>query len=634
METKRPCSKGVIAPAHLRPITLVLLVVAIAAMLVHRAEASMGYELDAAHPSVPLAGLVVRGLAVDQGTGDIYVAIASTNLAAGAEGEILRFNSNLSADGTFASGGGYYTGVALNPLSSGFLAAQAELHTVYGNFGISKLDRFDSSGSLLGSFPMDFTDSLPPIVTDSAGHIYFPNATKHSVQIYSSAGSLLEEVTCTGCPSGAFGLPGSVALDAAGNLYVADTNPDRVVKLVPSGGSFAFSSLVQSGRGAGAVAIDPGSGDILVADMPGGNNFHVVAYDSSGTQFDDFGAGMFPDASSTGYGALSAYQMAVNGITHRLYVGSRENFYAFEKTTISPPSATVEPASAGQLGSRLNSTVNANGHAVLDCEFEYTSEGDFLTNGFSNASSVPCSQSPVGANDVQVSSHVSGLSPSSPYRYRITVINNGGSVSSADEAFETLPELPPLVTTEAAQAVTQSTATLSAKVNPRGGAVSNCHFELGMSISYGTNLSCLTPPNEAATDVSETRSLTGLAPATTYHYRLVVTTNAGTAEGDDVEFTTASPPSEPEPEGGSSSDPTPMLAPAPGEPSAPVGPAPTPPATQCKKGFRHTRVNGRTRCVKVCPKGFRRKLSRGKVRCVRKKHPRRSPHRHHRRAHR
>lgn len=606
--------------AHLKLVALLLCVAAIAATLAPPAEANVGYELDSAHPSAPLTGLFARGLAVDQSNGDIYVAITSTNLTAGARGEILRFNSDLSTDGTFAGGGGFYDGVAPNSVSGGFFAAQMEIHTVFGNFGTSKLDRFDSSGSFLGSFPISFSDSLPPIVSDSAGHIYIPNVTTHSVQIYSSAGTLLEEVTCVGCPGGLFGQPGSVAVDASGNLYVADTNPDRVVKLTPSGGSYAFGSLVQSGRGAGAVAVDPGSGDILVGDMPGGNNFHVVAYNSSGAQFDDFGAGMFPDLAERGYGALSTYQMAVNGGTHKLYVGSADKFYAFEKTTISPPSATVEPAtSVGQQGSTLNATVNANGHAVLQCEFEYTDEGDFLANGFSAASHVPCSRNPDGTGDVALTGHASALSPSSAYRYRVTVTSNGGTVSSDDEAFGTLPELPPLVTTEAAQSVAQTTAKIKASVNPRGGTVSACRFELGTSVVYGTNLSCLTPPNGASTDVSETRSLTGLLPATTYHYRLVVTTNAGTAEGDDVEFTT-SPPSEPEPGGGSSPPPGSTPAPAAGAPPSPAGPVVTPPATQCKKGFRRTRVKGQTRCVKVCPKGTRAKLSRGKVSCVRKKH--------------
>jgi hypothetical protein len=606
---------------RVRLVALLLCVVAVTAALAPRAEANTGYELDSAHPSASVNGLFPRGLAVDQANGDIYVAIGTTNLATGARGEILRFNSDLSSDGTFAAGGGYYSGVAVNTVSSGFFAAQMELRTTFGNFGTPKLERFDSSGTLLGSFPLEFTDSSPSIAADSAGHVYFPSVTSHSVKIYSSAGALLEEVTCAGCPSGPFGKPESVAVDAAGNLYVADSNPDRVVKLTPSGGAFAFNSLVQSGRGAGAVAVDPGSGDILVGDVSPGYHFHIVAYNSSGTQFDDFGIDIFPILYSDEYEApFPTYQMAVNGTTHKLYVGSNGNFYAFEKATIPPPSATIEQATGtGQLGSTLNASVNANGHAVLECEFEYTDEADFLANGFSTASHVPCPERPDGSDDVSVHASIAGLSPGSPYRYRVSATSNAGSVSSGAETLETLPELPPLVTTEAAQSVTQTTAKIRASVNPRGGTTSVCRFELGTSVAYGTNLSCLTPPSSATSPVSEIRALTGLLPATTYHYRLVVTTNAGTTKGDDVEFTTVAAPSEPESGGGSSPAPS-SSAPTSGTPAPPAGPVVAPPPAQCRKGFQRVRVNGQVRCVKMCPKGTRRKLSRGKAKCVRKKH--------------
>ncbi len=642
---KRPTwGASAIRAATLKLVAVFFCAVAAVGIRALPTEASIGYGLDSAHPSVPLPGYVTRGFSVNQADGDIYVAAMSTNLVAAARGAVLRFNTNLSADGKFADGDGYYHGAAPNLVSGGFIAAQMELHTRLGNVGNSKVERFDDNGTLLGSFPISFSDSLPPIVADASGRIYIPNVNTHSLQVYSSAGTLLQELTCAGCPGGSFGRPASVAMDAAGNLYVADVGPDRVVKLVPSGGSFAFSMLVQSGLGAGAVAVDPGSGDILVGDMPGGNDFHVVAYDSSGAQFDDFGVGgMFPDLSERGYGALSTYQMAVNGTTHKLYVGSKDNFYVFEQATIPLPGATIASATGiGQLGGTLNATANVHDHAAVECEFEYTDEDDFLANEFSNALSAPCAQYPDAPSNTAVSAKVAGLSPSSKYRYRITLASNGGSVTSGDAAFETLPELPPVAKTEAAQAVTESTAKIFGKVNPKGGTVSNCHFEAGTSIAYGTNLSCTTASTGLSTEVSQSRPLNALSPATTYHYRLVITTNAGTAEGDDAEFTTvAPPPVEPTPE------PTPTPTAAPPASPIPSPPVVAPPATQCRKsfrlkqvnghprcvkvcrkGFRLKRVNGHPRCVKACPKGRRPRRAGGKVRCVRKKRHVRRHHRH------
>lgn len=559
-------------------------------------RANVGYALDPGHPSRSLPG-PPRGLAVDQATGDIYVAITSTNPSSGAFGQVARYNSNLSADGVFANGGGFYSGVALDPVSLGFFAAQIKILTPFGDFGTTRLDRFTSTGSSAGSFALDFTDSLPQIITDPAGRIYYPNVNTHSVQVLSSAGALLENITCSGCLGGTFGKPASVAFNSTGALYVADASPDRVVKLTLSGGHYVYNSTLQSGRGAGAVAVDTGTDDILVGDMPGGAHYHVVAYDSSGTQFDDFGAGLSPD-STTGYGSLAAYQLAVNGSTHIVYVGSDDSFYAFKPTTIGPPAATAEAATAvAQLSATLNATVNANGHAVLECEFEYTDEADFLVNGFSNATGAGCPVDPDGAANIHLGRFVSGLSPSTAYRYRLTATSNGGSVTSGEQSFETLPELPPAVTTEAAQTIAQTTATIRATVNPHGGAVSDCHFELGLSVGYGTSLPCQPKPGPVTVNVPESRSLTGLTPATVYHYRLVVHTNAGTAEGDDVEFTTAIPPVEPQPE--VPATPAPPSEPPPTAPP-PTSPPPTttPHPLHCKKGFRRKRVRGKVRCVR------------------------------------
>jgi DNA-binding beta-propeller fold protein YncE len=632
MKATQPRSLGATRRSRCPRLTFALLSMALTMCVVAAppAGANPGYARDAAHPSRSLPG-PPRGIAVDQATGDVYVAIVSTNPLSGGPGQIDRFSSDLSADGAF--GDGYYTGVALNP-AGGFFGAQMELRgTPLGDLGTPRLDEFDSTGSLASSFPLSFSDSLPPIVTDSSGHIFFPNVNTHSVQVYSSAETLLEELTCSGCPGGSFGKPASVAFDSAGDLYVADTSPDRVVKLAPSGGSYSYSATVQSGQGAGAVAIDPSTGDIFVGDMPGGNDYHIVAYDSSGAQFDDFGAGLFPD-STTGYGALSAYQIGVNGTTHEVYVSEFERFLVFERTVIGPPSVVVEPATeVAQLGAVLNASVNPHGHAVLECEFEYTTEADFEANGFSSASTSPCPGKPDEEKSAHLSVRVMELSPSTEYRYRITATSNGGSTSSGSQQLETLPELPATVTTEPAQAVGQTTATIMATVNPKGGTVTSCRFELGNDSSYGTNLICPTPPGWSSDDVSEARAVSGLSPATTYHYRLVVTTNAGTTEGDDVEFTTASPspPSEPEPAPVPTPEPAPATSPP---PPAPVGPIATRRARRCKRGFRRGRVHGHARCVKACRKRFRRKRVHGTVRCVRRRPThRRRRHRHHRRAH-
>lgn len=575
-------------------------------------QANPGYELDTPLSSRSLPG-PSRGIAVDQATQDVYVAITSTNPATGAKGQINRFNSDLTADGVFSPGGGFYTGVAVNPITGGFYASQIKLDLAQGTFGIPRMDVFSSAGASLGTFPIPDAGSLPPIATDSAGRVFYPNSAGGKVEVFDSNGALKQTITCAGCSGGSFGRPISVALDAADNLYVADVSPDRVVKLTPGGGGvYSFAAVLQSGKGAAAVGVDPSSGDVLVGDLPGGTDYHIVAYNSSGVQFDDFGAGLFPDPPQSPPGAATnlAYQIAVNGTTNQVYVGSNESFRIFERTDpIEPPTAAATAATnVGQVSATLNATVNAKGHAALSCDVEYTDEAD---SGYTHPTLKPCPSNPDGSTNTAVPVNVQGLAAETAYRYRFKVSTNAGSVTSGSQTFETLPVVLPTATTEQPEAVTQTSASIKGSVNPQGGSVSSCRFELGTSTAYGTNLSCLTPPGVATSNVAEARKLSNLTPGTTYHYRLVIVTNAGTAEGEDVEVTTASPPAEPEPEAPSA---------PPAAPAAPASPAVTspPPADAPIVRPRPRR----------CKKGFHRRKVRGKVRCVRKKRS----HRHRRRA--
>jgi hypothetical protein len=547
-------------------------------------EANVGYRPATPNPVLVSGIEFPHGVAVDQANHRVYVAVVSDDSLSQAPGEIRRFESNGSSAGTFALGPEhYFSGVAVNPVTQGFYASEVRVESPFGNFGTSRMDPFSSSGALGTPFPLSTTGLLPQIATDSTGQAFFPNAAKDSVQVFDSAGVLQEEIGCVGCPGGAFGAPTAVAVDSTGDLYVADLDPDRVLKFTESAGAYEFDSVLQSGRGAAAVGVDPSTDDVLVGDFPNGKNYHVVAYDSSGVQFDDFGAGLFINPP---LGAGAVPQIAADATTHKLYLTETNKIYVFERVTIGPPSATIEAASSiGQLSATLNAKVNANGHATLSCEFEYTDDDDFQANGFANAGAVPCSALPAGTVNTPVDAAISGLSPATTYHVRVTAVSNGGSVSSSGKTFETLPLVLPTVTMESPLTLTQNSVTIRARVNPHGGSVSDCHFEFGTSASYGSNISCLTLPGPVATDVAQTRKVTGLALDTAYHYRLAVTTNAGTTNGGDVEFRLTNPEFQPSPE---APPPPPSVAPT----------VPKPPL-HCRKGFRKKKIRGKVRCVRV-----------------------------------
>lgn len=163
----------------------------------------------------------------------------------------------------------------------------------------------------------------------------------------------------------------------------------------------------------------------------------------------------------------------------------------------------------------------------------------------------------------QVSAKLSGLAPDTTYHYKVVAINFNGSATSPDLTFATGG--PPRVSAESASSITETTARLSALVNPN---LSNTtyHVEYGPTSAYGfkTGESALVGGDETNHSVSE--DLTGLSPGTTYHYRVVATNGVGSTPGGEATFTTA---------------------------MAPKTEAP-PPAVHCKKGF----VKRHGKCVK------------------------------------
>jgi hypothetical protein len=94
----------------------------------------------------------------------------------------------------------------------------------------------------------------------------------------------------------------------------------------------------------------------------------------------------------------------------------------------------------------------------------------------------------------------------------------------------------PTATNVAVSAVTATTATLSGTVFA-GKESTTYHFEYGTTTAYGSQTADGTSNGNAGKYVSA--ALTGLAPSTTYHFRLVATNPSGTATGADAVFTTA-----------------------------------------------------------------------------------------------
>jgi hypothetical protein len=86
---------------------------------------------------------------------------------------------------------------------------------------------------------------------------------------------------------------------------------------------------------------------------------------------------------------------------------------------------------------------------------------------------------------------------------------------------------------------TQTTATLSARVNPDGQTVTECKLEYGTTTGYGSSAPCATLPGSGSSPVAVSALLTtGLIANTEYHFRITATNTAGTSKGADLTFKT------------------------------------------------------------------------------------------------
>jgi len=97
-----------------------------------------------------------------------------------------------------------------------------------------------------------------------------------------------------------------------------------------------------------------------------------------------------------------------------------------------------------------------------------------------------------------------------------------------------LTNSPPAVATLVATAVSNTTATLNATVNPNA-LTTTAWFEWGATTNYGSQ----TPPvvvGNGANVLPFTTNLTGFTQGVTNHYRVVATNSAGIARGNDIPF--------------------------------------------------------------------------------------------------
>jgi hypothetical protein len=94
----------------------------------------------------------------------------------------------------------------------------------------------------------------------------------------------------------------------------------------------------------------------------------------------------------------------------------------------------------------------------------------------------------------------------------------------------------PGASTSQASGVTYSSAVLNGSVDPHG-QQTNYVFQYGTSASFGSQTP-LAPAGAGTGSVKVSQTITGLAPLTTYHYRILASSPAGATVGAEHTFTT------------------------------------------------------------------------------------------------
>ena len=218
------------------------------------------------------------------------------------------------------------------------------------------------------------------VAVDTAGNIYVADTANNQIEEFTSLGLFVRALTAGGSTASAPGFamnhPSGVAVDSSGNIYVADTGNNQVEKLSPDGtllATFSAAGFVPGGGSAArkmkspaAVAIDA-TGDIFVADR--GDN-QIVELSSTGTFLKAFtatGLGSGPQAVMNG---PSGVALDANG---NIYVADTGNSQIEELSPGGSLRATftasgMVPAPGGtvaKLRGPLGVTVDATGNVYI-----------------------------------------------------------------------------------------------------------------------------------------------------------------------------------------------------------------------------------------------------------------------------
>jgi DNA-binding beta-propeller fold protein YncE len=454
------------------------------------------------------------GVAVD-GSGNLYVSDQSNNrirkiVISTGEVSTLAGNTVGSGDGT-GTGASFAlpTGVATDGSGNLYVAD-------YNNHRIRKIVIATGVVSTLAGSTQGFKDdagtsaqfSYPKgILSDGSGNLYVGDEGNNRIRKIVISTGVVSTLAGRGMSGpftegqgtvATFALPGGVATDGNGNLYVADGYNHRIRKIVISTGE------VSTLAGNGSNAYTDATGNAASFSYPSG-----VASDGSGNLYvaDEYNHRIRKIVISTGEVSTLA------GNSTKGYTDATGNAASF-----SYPSGVASDGSGNlYVADRLNHRIRVISNYRIS---------PALPDGMSfNRATGAITGTPTTAQAAKV--------------YTVYAQNSGGAVSTQ---VTIAVGSAPTVVTGAASNVTGTTATLNGTVNPNGGTTTSITIKystIQADVDGGNGTSAIVTPSSASgnTVTAVSANITGLTPATTYYFR-VSSTSAGTGNGTTKSFTT------------------------------------------------------------------------------------------------
>jgi hypothetical protein len=412
-----------------------------------------------------------NGIAVDESSGDVYVADVGTDTVYkfDANGNPVNFTAGAGA-GTNALTGADTPGKAFsfpnvygNPAqlaidNSTALSddSRGDLYVMDAGNGV--IDKFNPGGeylSQIGGFPPSstgFEGELLGLGVDGSGTVHVdltiqgPErvlveefdglAVNHLIARQKWANSFADEFS--GLPkAGEFRAHG-FAVSATGDDYPM-YEPSCSCTLKFGHKLSPFGRVDSNEAGDVAVAVDPVTGHLYLDDQSSvaewdtgamnGNQFvgGALGRGTLGTLVARFGSPQM-SASLSQQGGI-----VVNGRSGQIYVSNPANGKVYIFNSDAPAVTVSEPTSVTKQAASLSGTIDPRGFAVSSCEFEYGLTDDFGNGPYNH--SVPCKQTPaeIGAGNgpVAVSAQLEGLEPGELYHFRLlaTGANGAGQAS-------------------------------------------------------------------------------------------------------------------------------------------------------------------------------------------------------------